>query len=163
MPFTFITSEVFGETAWAAEYFVPFMRKHGFADSMFSAWAASPGRAIVVSVRRGEAEPPFTESDLTSMSLMLRATAPFVDREIFLTHNPIAGYDLTERQKEVLMQILQGQSPKEIAAKLHRSVHTINHFVKQLYDRLDVSSRGELMAIFIDRAVKRAAAAVLPS
>ncbi len=159
VPFTFITSEVFGETAWAAEYFVPFMRKHGLADSMFSAWAASPGRAIMVNLKRWEDDPPFSRSDRTLTSLMLRALAPLLDREIFLAHNPFAEYDLTERQKEVLAHILQGRSVQEIASTLHRSLHTIHHFVQQLYGRFEVSSRGELMAVFIDKAVMRAAAA----
>ncbi len=82
-------------------------------------------------------------------------------RPRFATGLPVCyRYHLTERQKEVLMHILQGRSPQQIAASLHRSVHTINHFVRQLYDRFDVSSRGELMAVFIDKAVMRAAAAV---
>ena len=39
--------------------------------------------------------------------------------------------------------------PGEIAYRLELSPHTVHVYVKQLYKRLNVSSRGELMSRFL--------------
>ena len=43
-----------------------------------------------------------------------------------------------------------------IADRIHRSVHTVLTFVKQIYAHFEVTSRGQLMALFVDRSVQRA-------
>ncbi|MBX3191741.1 MAG: helix-turn-helix transcriptional regulator [Labilithrix sp.] len=50
------------------------------------------------------------------------------------------------REREVLEWLLTGASQKEIAQQLGLSVHTVRQYVKNLYKRLGVSSRAELMA-----------------
>ena len=48
-----------------------------------------------------------------------------------------------------LEALTQGDSEKQIAAKLNVSPHTVHVHVKKLYKRLNVSSRGELVARFV--------------
>ncbi len=121
-------------------------------DCIVSMWAASEDRAIVLVCHRREVDPAFTDGDVSLVSLMLRATAPFVDRDIFKrTHDPnVEG--LSPREREILLLLLAGEGEKQIAADLHRSVHTIHTFVRHLYREFHVSSRGELMALFVDKA-----------
>ncbi len=57
-------------------------------------------------------------------------------------------------QHRVLRLLLTGKSEKEVAEGLHVSPHTVHSHVKQLYRHFCVSSRAELMAYFIDFAVK---------
>ena len=59
----------------------------------------------------------------------------------------VAG--LSPRCREVLLHLLNGDSRKQIARKLHRSEHTVAGFIKTLYRQLGVSSRGELTAKFL--------------
>ena len=158
-PYVCELREVLADYPESDEEFLLKSREFGYVDALCAAWAASPGRAILMNLLRREADSPFTRDDRQLMSLMLRAVAPFVDREIFLRADPLAKYDLSERKKEVLLHLLQGDSEKEIAAQLKRSIHTVHTHIKQLYTRFDVSSRGELMAFFVDRAVMDAAAA----
>jgi DNA-binding CsgD family transcriptional regulator len=53
---------------------------------------------------------------------------------------------LSKRMKDTLEHLLSGDSEKEVAAKLDLSPHTVHIHVKNLYKRLGVCSRGELMA-----------------
>lgn len=142
---------------WLEKEFVPRLHEHDYEDALIAAWSATPDRMIGMSIFQIRGTPPFSEEDRTLMSLMLRAVAPFIDREIFFADKPLVEYGLTERQREVLLHLLAGESEKETARHLCRSVHTVHTFVKQLHEKFKVSSRGELMAKFIDETVSRAA------
>ncbi len=63
------------------------------------------------------------------------------------THAAAAG--LPPRQSQTLGRLLAGDSEKQIAARLKISRHTVHVYVKSLYRRYGVSSRGELTARFI--------------
>ncbi len=57
--------------------------------------------------------------------------------------------DLSPRQRQVLLLLLAGDSPKRIANKMSLSEHTIGDYVKQIYRHFKVTTRGELFAQFI--------------
>jgi DNA-binding CsgD family transcriptional regulator len=152
-PVTMIASSV-EDSGWFQSVLVQrYLQPLGYVDCISSMWAATRDRAIFLLCHRREADRPFDEHDATLLSLMLRAAAPIVDRELFQASGADQFESLTAREREVLLMLLAGDSEKEIAAKLHRSVHTVHTFVRQLYRRFEVSSRGELMAMFIDKAV----------
>ncbi len=50
------------------------------------------------------------------------------------------SYGLTDREKEVLQQMVEGLSQKEIAAKLNISPHTANSHIQNIYRKLQVNS-----------------------
>lgn len=50
---------------------------------------------------------------------------------------------LTDRENEVLLRVAKGFTLPEIAAQLNLSRHTISDYVKQIYRKLNVSSRAE--------------------
>ena len=58
---------------------------------------------------------------------------------------------LSPRMRQTLERLLAGDSEKEIASRLRLSRHTVHVYVKTMYRRFGVSSRGELFARFIDR------------
>lgn len=58
----------------------------------------------------------------------------------------IDAYSLTPREREVLGAIARGASTAEIAAELFLSSHTVRDYVKTVFEKLGVSSRGELVA-----------------
>ena len=58
-----------------------------------------------------------------------------------------AGIELTRRQLEVGLLILQGHSSRSIALTLGVSWQTVKVFRKQLYARCGISSQGELFAL----------------
>ena len=49
----------------------------------------------------------------------------------------------TDRDNEVLLRVAMGYTMPEIAVQLNLSRHTISDYVKQIYRKLNVSSRAE--------------------
>lgn len=57
--------------------------------------------------------------------------------------------DLSPRLRQTLVGLLQGDSEKQVAFKLRLSPHTVHVYVKSLYRRFNVASRGELLARWV--------------
>jgi len=55
-------------------------------------------------------------------------------------------YKLTEREYELLHLLKEGHSYKIMADRLHLSVFTVNHHLKKIYHKLNVSSKSELVS-----------------
>src|SRR5436309_12967625 len=62
-----------------------------------------------------------------------------------------AGGDLPPRIRQTLASLLGGYSEKQIANSLRLSQHTVHVYVKQIYRHYKVSSRGELLARWIQK------------
>ncbi|HEY0373520.1 MAG TPA: LuxR C-terminal-related transcriptional regulator [Amnibacterium sp.] len=59
----------------------------------------------------------------------------------------MAAYGLTAREQEVAAFVCRGLSTREITARLHVTVDTVQDHLKSVYDRTGVHSRGELVAL----------------
>jgi DNA-binding CsgD family transcriptional regulator len=64
-------------------------------------------------------------------------------------HLLFATAPLTDREKELLLLLLSGDSPKQIATKFGISRATVSFHTTNLYRKINVSSRHELMAKII--------------
>jgi DNA-binding NarL/FixJ family response regulator len=53
---------------------------------------------------------------------------------------------LTQREKEILKQLVEGLSYKEMAENLSLSYHTIHTHLKNIYEKMHVSSKGEAIS-----------------
>jgi DNA-binding CsgD family transcriptional regulator len=64
----------------------------------------------------------------------------------------IAGaYGLTARERRVTELVAQGLPTAAIAARLHLSTYTVQDHLKAIFEKLDVSTRGQLVArLFLD-------------
>jgi DNA-binding NarL/FixJ family response regulator len=61
------------------------------------------------------------------------------------------AYGLTARERHVTELIAHGLPTAAIAARLHLSTYTVQDHVKAIFEKLNVSSRGELVArLFVD-------------
>jgi DNA-binding CsgD family transcriptional regulator len=56
------------------------------------------------------------------------------------------AYELTPREEELARLIAQGAGTAELAARMHLSRHTVRDYVKSIFEKVGVSSRGELVA-----------------
>ncbi|MBC7938355.1 MAG: response regulator transcription factor EmbR [Chitinophagaceae bacterium] len=57
--------------------------------------------------------------------------------------NAMPAVNLTDRESEVLLRVAKGYTLPEIGVQLGLSRHTIADYVKQIYRKLNVSSRAE--------------------
>ncbi|WP_415960672.1 LuxR C-terminal-related transcriptional regulator [Streptomyces sp. 021-4] len=57
----------------------------------------------------------------------------------------VDAYELTDRETEVTLYIARGLPTGEIAAQLHLSPHTVRDHIKAVFEKVGVSSRGELV------------------
>lgn len=58
---------------------------------------------------------------------------------------------LTEKQTEICLLLIEGLSYGEIAKKLHISSTTVVDHIRKVYEKVDVSSRSELVAMLLLR------------
>jgi DNA-binding CsgD family transcriptional regulator len=75
-----------------------------------------------------------------------------MEARTFLTRTAPSG--LTPRQRQVLLRLIKGDTEKEIAHTLSISIHTVHVYVKAVYRRYNVRSRGELLSQWIDRLLQ---------
>jgi DNA-binding NarL/FixJ family response regulator len=83
-----------------------------------------------------QGEPPL------SPSIARRVIAYFAD-QAKPQANALPHVSLTERESEVLLRVAKGFTLPEIGVQLGLSRHTIADYVKQIYRKLNVSSRAE--------------------
>ena len=69
--------------------------------------------------------------------------------------SPIQGVPpmppMSPRVSQTLELLLAGDSEKQIAAKLKISQHTVHDYVKRVYRHFAVSTRAELLALWVKR------------
>jgi DNA-binding NarL/FixJ family response regulator len=56
------------------------------------------------------------------------------------------SYNLTVREKEILKYLVEGMSYKLIASNCFISIETVNGYIKNIYKKLQVHSKGEAVA-----------------
>ncbi len=83
--------------------------------------------------------------------------SPIVARTIiaFFNKKPeVVGVTLTNRETQVLHHLIEGLSYKEIADKMINSINSIRTHVKNIYKKLNVHSRAEIMKMYLDGKIK---------
>lgn len=63
-----------------------------------------------------------------------------------LQKEPLPVFMLTTREEEILKELIQGASYKDIATRLAISHHTVNNHIRKIYEKLRVNSRAEAVA-----------------
>lgn len=106
--------------------------------------AANAGRSASRMPGRGR------EGVLAARRQLLADFCQFIGRQLLGLHR--VGHDaMAPRLRQTLNMLLEGDAEKQIARKLDISPHTVHVYVKKLYRHFEVSSRGELLALFIQK------------
>ncbi|MBP8144842.1 MAG: response regulator transcription factor [Inhella sp.] len=87
--------------------------------------------------RISQGEPPL------SPSIARKVIAHFTSQQRKPASPTMPDVQLTERETEVLLRVAKGFTLPEIGVQLGLSRHTIADYVKQIYRKLNVSSRAE--------------------
>ena len=97
-----------------------------------------PRELIIEQLQRiSQGEPPL------SPSIARRVMAYFANKAKPQVNPQLAHVSLTDRESEVLLRVAKGYTLPEIGVQLGLSRHTIADYVKQIYRKLNVSSRAE--------------------
>ena len=105
----------------------------------------TPGRAA-----RRSATPRPIEDDETVAALrrLLAEVCKLYGDHLATGEDRGREFGLPPRLRQTLKHLMRGDSEKEVAGRLGLSQHTVHVYVKQLYRRLKVNSRAELLAKF---------------
>ncbi len=128
-----------------------FFKPAGYDDGMLTmVWNPKRRRLYTSGLFLRDSDGELNATEHHTAGLMLRAALPVIDHDFFSGAAGPLTHELTNRQRDVLRLALKGLSEKQIAAQLHRSTHTVHAHLRDIYQQLNVSSRAELMARFID-------------
>lgn len=68
------------------------------------------------------------------------------------SERPVSGWDsLTETERGVVAQVAEGLTNRQVGARMFLSHHTIAFHLRQVFRKLDISSRGELIRLTMER------------
>ena len=161
----FRLSELAPDGFLRSEYFSSYYRHLEVGDELGLLTALGSGSAAHISITRRRGRPRFTRRDHD----WLAATAPLAReavRRMNEVQSPVANdrsalHDslrqayrhfgasvLTERERDVVHLLLQGNSAKAIARGLNISPETARNHLKRVYPKLGVASQAELFALF---------------
>ena len=79
-----------------------------------------------------------------AFEMLGRSQAP---AEVKTQHNHMLDTMLTEREKEILQQTINGLDAKRIAAQLNISVLTIRKHIANIYQKLHVNSKAQIISL----------------
>lgn len=137
-----------------SELFNEYFRPSRFNGRILSGYrsrlgdGAGPGWHDCICLLHALGDRPFTRRDRHLVRLLHREIAPMIGRQLASANEPSA-MQLSPRRRQVLNRLLEGDSEKQVAARLGLTQRTVNQYVKAIYRHFRVNSRGELMARWI--------------
>jgi DNA-binding CsgD family transcriptional regulator len=106
------------------------------------------GRAHGIALFRPPNERPYSSRHRRLLHLFHSELAPYLGADLAPPGNdPISS--LSPRLRDVLACLLKGDSEQQVASRLGLTRDTTHQYVKAIYRRLGVNTRGELMARFV--------------
>ncbi len=77
--------------------------------------------------------------------------SPFIARKVLESFSamkalPHEDYNLTNREKDILRSLVNGNSYKMTAAALSISINTVRQYIRKVYEKLQVNSMNEAVA-----------------
>jgi DNA-binding CsgD family transcriptional regulator len=142
--------ELVADSEWYDSWFFNEYRKVGAIDDCLMTCYHCPDSDLNqgVALHRDTNDPPFGERERRLAHWLHHELGPLVERQLASARQPSA-WPLAPRLRQTLQCLLEGDSEKQAAVRLGLSRQTIHDYVKALYRHFDVSSRAELLALWI--------------
>lgn len=151
---TILRQEVVEDAEWyRSEHFQRYVKTSQLDGRIASFYephdnASLPGTGL--SVHRPLRDRQFNVREKRIVELAHQTIVPLIGKQLASEREP-APSELSPRLREVLGCLLEGDSEKEAAARLNVTANTLHQYVKRIYRHFRVSSRAELMALWIRR------------
>ena len=167
----FHISDISGPDFKDSEFYTKYYDDVGINDHVAYITENGEGEAMVVSIERSMALPPFTTEEQQALrelepliASLVRKNWPSFKQQHGVKqafHNSdhselidlIGDKGLTPREEQTLLALLKGLPNKLIARELDISVETVKVYCKNIMRKLGVSSRGELFAKILQQIV----------
>lgn len=98
------------------------------------------------------------EQTLIDLKEGVPALSPDIARRMITFFNQkkttVKDIQLTEKEGEVLKCLIDGLSYKMIADELNNSINSVRYHVKNIYKKLHINSRPELVKLYLDGKIK---------
>lgn len=154
--YAFTRTDAYDDEAWyRTDLFKRFREPAGLDDVMGTGMRIRHDIVSSIGLHRNLGRPRFSERErriarivTTEVEWLHRVGIPDIDA------TPVDN--LTPRLRHVMLLLLSGSSRKQIASELAISTHTTNEYVADVYARLGVRSRAELMSRFIQGKTSKA-------
>lgn len=145
---TWMRSDLWALDQWHASPIYRDYSAAGFEDYLLSIYPMPNYYYSVIGLHRRQGRQGFSERERTILH-MIWQQVEWLHRQELDVPVGSAVIELTIRERQVLMLLLAGKARKDAAGILELSEHTIGDHVKAIYRKLEVSSRGELLARFM--------------
>ena len=133
----------------ASDFYDRYFRQLRIGDGAAGFHAQPTGRLVCVMVLRQRNDRSFGSRQQDVLAFLSAALARLVGTR--LETQRILRAALPPRMESTLQALLEGDSEKQVAARLGLRQSTVHGYVRELYRRYGVRSRGELLARFIKR------------
>jgi DNA-binding CsgD family transcriptional regulator len=107
------------------------------------------GHAGVI-IARALRQADFSARDKAVVREAMAAVTPLIGGPLARFREPCPS-DLPPRARDVLRCLLEGDSDKQIVARIGLTRHTVNQYTKAIYAHFGVRSRAELLARWVKR------------
>ena len=121
-------------------------RSVGQDETVISQHWVRPGVVQIFSLNRASEDGQLTLRQRRLVGLFHREAIRLFGTALAVADDPFTT--LPPRLREVLAALAEGDSEKQVAARLGLSRHTVHEYVAGLYRRFAVRSRAELMAVY---------------
>jgi DNA-binding CsgD family transcriptional regulator len=129
--------------------FNDYVKPCGLDESLISLHVLPQAGAVSgFSLHRELKRPPLGARQRQLVELFHAELGPLVGRSLSNSGEP-SFVNLAPRQRQTLTCLLEGDSEKQVAARLALSIATVHEYVTSLYRHFGVVSRAELLARFL--------------
>lgn len=147
--FTFTIQQIARGATEKQSYAVAFLKAIGSVHELTSLLPIGNDHYSLLTIYRTQSDStPFTYRQKRMLKLLHHT---FADRVIDLRQHRVHE-QLPTGLRQTFVLLLAGQSEKEIALTTSRSQNTVHDQIKRIYNHFGVSSRPQLLALFIDVA-----------
>jgi DNA-binding CsgD family transcriptional regulator len=153
-PVTYLREQIVSDRKWYnSKQFNDFSAPVGLDDNITSFHPVPIARRVVCSLalHRPMGNRRFTVHDRRLVELCYDEIGR-IEGTALATARDASPRDLSLRLREVLGCLLEGDSEKQLAARLGLSRDTVHEYVQRVYRHFRVRSRAELMAYFVKRS-----------